>query len=514
MRPAYSHSVLRSAEGRRAGVGLRSERGPILASVMLCTALVAIDSTILAAAVPAIVTDLGGFSQFPWLFSIYLLAQAVSVPMYGKLADSAGRKPVMLVGIALFLFGSVLCGAAWSMPVLIAARAVQGLGAGAVLPMSMTVIGDLYTIEERARVQGFTASVWGMAAIVGPTMGGFFADYLSWRWIFFVNLPVGVLAAWMLVRHLHENIERRRHRLDLAGSLLLAGGFSLLILALLQGGNSWAWGSATSVSLLALSTAMLVAFPFVERRAAEPVVPLWVFRRRVLVGGNVTSLLVGAILIGLSSYIPTYAQGVLGFGAVLAGLALAAMTIGWPLAAATSGRIYLRLGFRDTSLIGSAFIVLGAALLLLLGEATSLWWVAVFTFVVGVGLGYTASPTLVAVQSVVGWDRRGVVTGTNMFARSVGSAVGVAMFGAVANSTLAHRFAEPPAGVEGPLPTSADDAALILDPTSRAAPAVREFVREALAAATHDVFFAVTVLAVLIIGAVLLMPRRIDVESS
>src|SRR4051794_562494 len=431
---------------------------------MLSTALVAIDSTILAAAVPAIVTDLGGFTQFPWLFSIYLLAQAVSVPIYGKLADSVGRKPVMLTGIGLFLLGSVLCGVAWSMPVLIAARAVQGLGAGATLPMSMTIVGDIYTVEERARVQGFIASVWGMASIVGPTLGGVFSEYVSWRWIFFVNLPVGAFATLMLVRHLHENVERRRHRIDYAGGGLLAVGGSLLVLALLQGGHSWAWDSTQSLLLLGLSVAALVAFPFVERRAAEPVLPLWIFRHRIMVGANAVSLLVGAILIGLTSYVPTFAQGVLGFGALLSGFALAAMTIGWPIAAGTAGRFYMRLGFRDTSLIGTAFIIAGGLLLLTIGEGSSLWQVAAYSFVVGVGLGYTSSPTLVAVQSVGGGQGGGVVTGTNMSARSVGGGVGVVVFGAIANASLPARSATPPAGTAGRLPKTADDAALVLDP--------------------------------------------------
>lgn len=494
----------------RAAVGLRSERGPILGAVMLATALVAIDSTILAAAVPAIVTDLGGFTQFPWLFSIYLLAQAVSVPIYGKLADSLGRKPVMLTGIGLFLLGSVLCGVAWSMPLLIAARAVQGLGAGATLPMSMTIVGDLYTVEERARVQGFIASVWGMASIVGPTLGGLFSEYVSWRWIFFVNLPVGALATVMLLRHLHENVERRRHRVDYVGAGLLAVGGSLLVLALLQGGQAWAWNSLRSVLLLGTSAAALVAFVLVERRAAEPILPLWMFRHRIMVGGNAVSLLVGAILIGLTSYVPTFAQGVLGFGALLSGFALAAMTIGWPIAAGTAGRLYMRLGFRDTSLIGVAFIVAGGLLLLTIGESSSLWLVAGYSFVVGVGLGYTSSPTLVAVQSVVGWENRGVVTGTNMFARSVGSAVGVAVFGAIANASLADRFTHPPAGVSGRLPRTADDAALVLDPHSGVTAGVRQFVRAALTAATHHVFLGVAILAVTMLFAVLLMPRRAE----
>ena len=475
---------------------------------MLCTALVALDATIIATAVPAIVTDLGGFSQFPWLFSIYLLAQAVSVPIYGKIADSLGRKPVMLVGIAVFLAGSILCGAAWSMPLLIAARVLQGLGAGAVLPMSMTIVGDIYTVEERARVQGFIASVWGMASIVGPTLGGVFSDFLSWRWIFFINLPIGALAAWTLVRRFHEGVTRTRHRVDYAGAALLAVGCSLLILALLEGGRSWAWDSPLSVSLLIVSGLLLVAFVYAERRAVEPIIPMWVFSRRVLVGANVVSLLVGAVLMGLTSYVPTFAQGVLGYGALASGFALAAMTIGWPIAAATAGRIYMRIGFRNTALIGACIIVIGSALLLLVGRDSSLVEVAAFSFIVGVGLGYTASPTLVAVQSSVGWDRRGVVTATNMFARSVGSAVGIAVFGAVANATLAGRFATPPQGASGQLPESADDAAVGLDSASGATAAVKDFVTDALALATHHVFIAVAALAVVMVAAVLLIPRR------
>src|SRR5436305_9155693 len=201
-------------------VGFRSERGPVLIAIMLSTALVAIDSTIIATAVPSIVHSIGGFAQFPWLFSIYLLAQAVTVPVYGKLADLFGRKPVMLFGIGLFLVGSIMCGVAWNMTMLIAFRAVQGLGAGAVQPMSITMIGDLYTVEERARVQGYVDGVWGIASVVGPTLGGVFSEYLSWRWIFFVNLPLGGLAAWMFARNFTESVVRRQHRIDYTGAVL------------------------------------------------------------------------------------------------------------------------------------------------------------------------------------------------------------------------------------------------------------------------------------------------------
>ncbi|HRK48504.1 MAG TPA: MFS transporter, partial [Nocardioides sp.] len=312
----------------RADVGLRSERGPVLLAVMLSIGLVAIDSTILATAVPAVVDDLGGFTQFPWLFSVYLLGQAVSVPLYSKLSDQYGRKPMMLIGVGLFLVGSLLCGLAWNMLALIAFRAVQGLGAGAVMPIGMTIVGDIYTVAERAKVQGYLASVWALAAVVGPTLGGVFADYLSWRWIFWVNLPIGAAAMWMLTRRFHEQVTRARHRFDVLGALLLTVGGLVLLLALLEGGVHWDWLSPTSIALFTVAVVALVAFVLVERRAAEPVLPLWVFRHRVILPAILISLVVGVLLMGITSYIPLYAQSVLGHDAVSAGFALAALTLG------------------------------------------------------------------------------------------------------------------------------------------------------------------------------------------
>jgi EmrB/QacA subfamily drug resistance transporter len=417
-------------------VGFRSERGPVLISLMLSTGLVAIDSTIIATAVPSVVADLGGFAQFPWLFSVYLLAQAVSVPIYGKLADLFGRKPIMLLGIGLFLLGSILCGVAWSMPALIAFRAVQGLGAGAVGPMSMTIAGDLYSIEERGRVQGYLASVWGMSAVIGPTLGGVFSEYLSWRLIFLVNIPLCVIAAAALIRSFREQVTRRTHTLDYTGAGLLAAGCSLLILGLLEGGEAWPWWSYAGVGVPLAGVVLVVGFVFVERRAAEPVLPLWVFRRRILVSGSLASLGVGAVLIGLTSYIPTYVQGVLGTGPLVAGFALATLTVGWPITASQSGKVYTRIGFRATALIGAAVTIVGAALTALVTVRASVLAVAAACFVVGAGLGFVATPTLIAAQSTVGWSERGVITGTNMFSRSMGSAIGVALFGAIANASL------------------------------------------------------------------------------
>ena len=425
------------------GVGLRSERGPVLLSVMLATGLVAIDSTILATAVPSVVADLGGFAQFPWLFSIYLLAQAVSVPLYGKFADIVGRKPMMLLGVTIFLVSSVLCGAAWSMLSLIVFRALQGLGAGAVTPIGQTIVGDIYSLAERARVIGYIASVWAIASVVGPTLGGVFSDYLSWRWIFFINIPIAIVAMAMLQRAFAERVERTVHTIDYAGAALLAAGGSLLILGLLAGGVNWSWSSPTSIIVLTSAVLLLLAFGLVERRATEPILPLWVFQRRVLVSANAATLCVGVLLIGLTSYVPLYAQKVLGTSAVVAGFAVAALTLGWPVAATLSGRVYLRFGFRKTALLGSAFAIAGAIVLIVVSPTSSVLQLALGCCVIGVGLGFISAPALVAAQSSADWQTRGVVTGANLFSRSVGSAVGVAVFGAIVNAAVATDAGDP-----------------------------------------------------------------------
>ncbi len=424
----------------RKSVGLRSERGPLLAALMLATSLVALDSTIIATAVPSIVDDLGGFSQFPWLFSLYLLAQAVSTPIYGRLADVFGRKPVLVTGIGLFLAGSILCGVAWTMPILIISRAVQGLGAGAVLPMSQTIAGDVYTLAERAKVQGYLASVWGISAVVGPTLGGVFSEYLSWRWIFWVNIPLSLIAVTVLLRTFAERVERKHRAIDYSGAALLSTGCGLLILGLLEGGEAWSWVSVPSAVSLLGGAALIGGFVAVEKRVPAPILPLWVFTRRLLLTSSLSAVTVGAVVLGLTSYVPTYAQGALGAGPIVAGFTLAMLTVGWPLAASMSGRLYLRIGFRATALLGAALVVLGTALVVVVTlGGVGLLALAASCFVVGAGLGLVNSPTLIAAQSSVGWAERGVVTGSNMFSRSLGSAVAVAGLGAVANAVLAGR---------------------------------------------------------------------------
>lgn len=452
----------------------------MLIAVMLATGLIAIDSTILATAVPSIVRDIGGFAQFPWLFSIYLLAQAVSVPVYAKLADTVGRKPIMLVGIAVFLVGSVLCGFAWDMTSLIVFRAVQGLGAGAVMPVSITITGDIYTVRERAKVQGYIASVWAASSVLGPTLGGVFAEFLSWRWIFFINIPLCIIAGVMLWRAYHESFERKKHRIDITGSIVLTIGLTLVILGVLEGGQGWAWLSWQTLVAFGVGGVLLVAFVFIELRAAEPVLPLWVFSRRLIVTTSLISLGVGAVLIGLTSYVPTFLEITADATPIVSGLAVAALTLGWPISASNSGRLYLRIGFKNTALIGITIAVLGSAALFAASFAPNVVTTAIACFIVGLGLGLIASPTLIAAQSSVPWEERGVVTGANMFLRSVGSAVGVAIFGAIANGVIARSGL----GDHSPVAIQAGSAA---------------------------VFFAVAVAAVLTVIAAVAMPRaRVD----
>ncbi|YCK81536.1 MFS transporter [Arthrobacter sp. D3-18] len=457
------------------GVGFRSRRGPILIALMLATGLVAIDATIVATAVPSIVEDIGGFASFPWLFSAYLLAQAVSVPVYAKLSDVVGRKPIILGGIGLFLLGSILCGLAWSMPALIAFRVLQGLGAGAVQPVAITIAGDIYTLAERAKVQGYLASVWAVSSVVGPTLGGVFASLGIWRWIFLINIPLCLIAAWMLLRTFHENVERTKHRIDYAGAGLLTISLSLLILGALQGGQAWPWDSPISFAVFGGGALLFVVFLLVERKAAEPVLPPWVVSRRLLATTAMVAFGVGAVMLGITTYVPTFLEGSLKTSPLLAGLALAALTIGWPISASQAGRFYLRIGFKNTAIIGIVITVIGSAVLALTAPTPNILLVAMACFIVGLGLGLVATPSLIAAQTSVDWNERGVVTGTNLFARSIGSSMGVAVFGAIANAIYANG----PSG--GPDP-------------------------QTTVHASTAVFLAVLVSAVLTVVAVLVMP--------
>jgi MFS family permease len=343
-----------------------------------------------------------------------------------------------------------------------------------VQPIGMTMIGDLYTLRERAKVQGYVASVWGISSVVGPTLGGVFSQLLSWRFIFWVNIPLCIAAAWML-RRFAESVKRDRVKVDYAGAVLLTLATSLVVLGLLEGGQSWAWSAWQTPAVFGAAALLLIAFVLVERVVAQPVLPLWVFASGTLRTTSAISLMVGGLILGLSSYVPTLGQDVLGASAIVSGLALAALTLGWPIAAALSGRLYLTLGFRATGLLGVVAALVGALVLAVPDPAGSLWHVALGCLFIGFGMGWVAAPALVVAQSSVAWHERGVATATNMFARSVGSAVGVAVFGAMVNA------------VAGAHPDAAS-----------------------LATGVHRVFYGILVLTVVIGVLELFMPKRVS----
>ena len=410
---------------------------PIVAGLMLCMALVAVDATIVSTAMPSIVGNLGGFKLYAWVPAVYLLTTAVSTPIYGKLADLFGRKPVLFAGIGLFLLGSVASGGAPTMLFLIIARAVQGLGAGAVQPITITIVGDIFTLEQRARIQGFFSSVWGVSSVIGPLVGGLFVDTFSWRWIFYLNIPFGFLSVALIAVYFHERSTHREHTLDILGSTLLTVGLSAILLFMIEGGQAWAWISAQSIALCVLALAALVLFVRQEQITPEPALPLDLFRSRIITVSALGTFFAGIVMISVSFEVPLFVQGVLGLDALHAGLALAPMSIGWPLAGAMSGKLAIRYGYRMTAVIGLTCDVVGVAMLVAAGEHTSYAVLSVFCLIIGTGLGLSTTPMLIAVQSSVVWTRRGIATATNMFVRSFGSVVGLAVMGAIINHATA-----------------------------------------------------------------------------
>lgn len=399
--------------------------------------LAALEATAVGTAMPTVVGELGGVSRYSWVFSAYLLTSTTTVPLYGKLADLYGRLRIYLVAAFIFLLGSILSGAARSLDELILYRAIQGLGAGGVMPIAITLIGDIFTLEERGRMQGLFASVWGISSLVGPALGGLITDLLSWRWVFYLNLPFGIASSVLLLIFLQEERQPRKHRLDLLGTVTLTLAVTLLILALLEGSDSWGWGDPRTVLCFIGSAAMLLLFFRQEARAPEPMLPLDLFRDPIIAVGSAGAAVVGMLLFAASAFVPMFAQGVLGGTAVDAGLTLAPVSIGWPLASTIAGRLLLRIGYRPLVIVGGGAALLGSGLLTLVGAESARLQIMVAMFVLGGGLGLMATPYLVAVQNAVPWNRRGVATSSQQFFRTIGGTIAIAVLGAVMNARLA-----------------------------------------------------------------------------
>jgi EmrB/QacA subfamily drug resistance transporter len=405
-------------------------------ALLLGMFLAAMEMTVVSTAMPTAVGDLGGIHLYAWAFAAYMLTATVTVPVYGKLADLHGRKPVMLCGIALFLVGSFACGHAGSMSALIAFRALQGLGAGAIQPIALTIVGDLFNVEERGRWQGVFGAVWGVAGLIGPLLGGAIVHYLSWRWVFYVNLPLGLACAVVLSVAYHERVERHDHRLDLLGAALLT---ATVVAALAAARSREAAAVAAPLALVGLAL-----FLVVERRAREPLLPLDLFRQRVMGAASATGALVGAAMIAMVTYVPLYVQSVLGANPTAAGSAIAPMAIGWPIASALGGRLLTRTGYRVLIRGGLLLTALAAtALALFLRPGVSLGLPRLLTALYGLGLGFANTPLVIAVQSSVPWNRRGVATASTMFFRTIGGTLAVGILGGVLASALTGSGAPP-----------------------------------------------------------------------
>jgi EmrB/QacA subfamily drug resistance transporter len=455
----------------------RRQTALIVASLMLTLALAALDSTIVGTALPTIVADLSGVSLYSWLIAAYLLTSTTTVPLYGRLADMVGRKPVLMFGIILFLTGSVLCGLAQSMVQLILFRAVQGLGAGAIQPIIFTIVGDLFPVEQRARLQGFFGGVWGTASIIGPSLGGLIIAVASWHWVFYINVPLGLAAMLMLARNYHERIVRRRHAVDFLGATLLTAGISTLLLALENSGGP---------ALYLAAVGLLGGFIFVETRTPEPIVPLGLLGKPLIWVGYLVSTLSGAVQFGTTGFIPLFVQGAQGGSPLSVGAVLAPMSIGWPIGSVASGRLILRLGYRPVLLAGLSATVLGTAALQLLQPATPVPLVMLNVALVGLGMGLTSTPVLISIQNAVGWQQRGVATALNQFSRTIGGSLGVALMGAALNLQAQTRLA---GQASGPGNDPATVVRNLLDPAARALYAGQLGVlQQALAEALRVVF--------------------------
>lgn len=473
------------------------ERRLVTSAILLGMFLAALEATAVATAVPTAVGELGGVAHYSWVFSAYLLTSTTTVPLFGKLADLFGRKRTYQASVAIFLVGSALSGIAGTFPQLVLFRAIQGLGAGGVAPVATTIVGDIYNLEERGRVQAVFSGIWALASLVGPLLGGLITDALSWRWIFYLNVPFGLLSSLMLQRWMREEVHRTRHKLDILGTVSLTTAVTLLLLALLEGPEAWGWSDPRTLGLLAGAVAGLAVFLWQERRTPEPMLPLDLFQNRLIAVASGGNFILGALLYALTAYVPMFGQGVLGGSAVKAGTILAPILLGWPIASTLAGRLLLRVDYRRMTLVGNLMVAAGTAMLAFSHADTSSGWIMLSMMATGFGLGFISMPYLLGVQNAVPWQRRGVATSSVQFFRNIGGAVAVAALGALLNARLQS--------VAGP----GADANATLEPTLRAKldPVTLHHLIAALFHGLQGTFVAIAAIAAAGLLIALLFPR-------
>lgn len=471
-----------------------SNRPLVIAAVMASMAMVALEATIVATAMPQIVTQLGGLHLYSWVFSSFLLAQTAMTVVFGKLSDLYGRKPVMLAGIAIFLVGSVLAGFAWSMPAMIVFRLIQGVGAGAIQPVTMTIVADLYPARERGKVQGYLASVWAISAVLGPMVGSLIIQDLSWAWIFWLNVPIGLASAVGFIKYLREGERHERPSLDIPGAVLFTAAIGSLMLALTDVGTS-NFGHATIE--LAIFVACTLLFVWQERRAPDPMVSFSVWGQRPIAAANCASVFLGMAMMGLTTFLPMYVQGVLQQTPVVAGLALTMMMVGWPVGATFTAKSLHRFGLRQLMLFGGAIIPIGAVCFAVMTPDSPAALAGVGSLIMGLGMGITSIASLVLIQEIAVPAQRGSATASNLFSRNLGNTLGATLFGAVLNYGLAHT--------SGATTITADQIKHLLD-AQAADVAQSALVRFVLHHSLHVTFVTMFLISVAILLAAMLVP--------
>jgi EmrB/QacA subfamily drug resistance transporter len=493
----------------------RGRRWAVTAGVMTGMFLAALEATVVSTAMPTVIASLGGLNQYSWVFSAYLITSTVTVPVWGKLSDLYGRRLFYQLGIAVFLLGSILSGISTSMTQLIAFRAIQGLGAGALIPLGMTIIGDIYTLAERTRMQAFFSGVWGFSSVIGPVLGGFITDQLSWRWVFYINIPVGLAAALIMGFALQEPKRQTRPAIDYAGALLLMLAITLLMLALVEGGASLATLlSARNLALFGGAALLMALFVWVELRAQDPIVPFVLFRNRVMAVSIIAGFLAGVAMFGAITFVPLFAQGALEATATQAGSLLTPLMLSWVIMAVIGGRLLLRVGYKPTAIVGFILLTTGLALMANFDRDTARLWLYLDLIMIGAGLGLTMLTLLIAVQQAVPRSQLGIATSLNQFFRSIGGAVGVAVMGTVLSAGLTSYLSEfakrDPAALSPERATTlAANPNALIEPAARAtlSPAALDALQSALASAIHNVFWVATAVSALALLTSFALPR-------
>lgn len=466
-----------------------TRRWVLAGCILLAVFLSAMEATIAATAIPTIVGDLGGFDLYSWIFSGYLVVQAATTVAAGKLADLYGRRPVMITSIVIFMAASVFAGFAWSMPVLIVARMLQGFGSGGIQPIAAAMVADLFPAAERPRMQGYVSSMWGIAAVIAPLIGGFIVSQVSWSWIFWLNVALGLPPLLGFIFLYPERVAPSRHSIDYLGAALFTVSIGSLVVLLVQGGSKWPWTSAPVIVLGALFVVTLVLFLLQERRASEPMVALDLWRNRQLAVNNSTILLLGMTLVGLSLLMPLFVQGVLKGNSVEGGLPLTALGIGWPVASALFAWL-VRLFGRAIARFGTGVFLLGAAALLFFGPNTSLAATMAASFVMGFGMGVVNTACVVLIQGTFERSQMASALAANAFSRILGTSIGAAVLGGILNAGLQARLTKAHSAL------TIDSVRHLLEPGSTIAPHQEALLRGALFSGLHAAFIAIVALAV------------------